>query len=242
MKNTLKLSLIVAVLVIFSACERSICIKGNGERDTRNIDVADFTGVELDGSFDVVILQGNRFKVEAIGDENILESIHAREVGGVCKLDLNRGCYKDYKLTIEVTMPELTDVFLDGSGDFTIEDFNNINTLNLEISGSGSIELYDLSGLQNINSKIDGSGDINFKRIIGGIDNVKTIINGSGDYNGFGLQADNVITRISGSGTSEVNASTTLNATIEGSGNILYKGTPTISKSITGSGSLINAN
>jgi hypothetical protein len=243
MKNTLTFTIIAAAVILFSSCEnRSICIKGNGDRQTKSIDVADFTGVELDGSFDVIVIQGNRFKVEAIGDDNILNSVSAKEVGGVCKLDLADGCYKDYDLTIEVTMPELTDVFLDGSGDFTIEDFDNADQLNLEIEGSGNINIYDQANLNNLKATIDGSGNIEFKRIVADINSIKAIVNGSGNFDGFTLNADNVITRISGSGNCEVNASSTLKATIEGSGNILYKGNPTITKSISGSGSIINAN
>ena len=249
MKNTTfirrsgTLSIIAAALILFSSCEnRSICIKGNGDRETKNFNVADFTGVELDGSFDVVVMQGNRFKVEAIGDKNILNSVTAKEVGGVCKLDLADGCYKNFDLTIEVTMPELTNIFLDGSGDFTIEDFDNADQLNLEIDGSGNINLFDLANLNDLEATIDGSGNIEFKRIVADINTVKAVINGSGNFDGFSLNADNVNTRISGSGNCEVNAKTTLNATIEGSGNILYKGNPAINQSVSGSGSIINAN
>ena len=103
-KNTL-LPVLAIGLLIFSACEKStICIKGNNKTATKTIEMNAFEGVELDGSFNVEIHQGTEYLVEATGDENIIDLLQTDIKNGICMLDLKRGCYKNYKLTVYVTL------------------------------------------------------------------------------------------------------------------------------------------
>ena len=243
--TSLKLILVLAlsVLFFFSSCERhSICIKGNNINDSRRIETSDFTKVELDGSFDLTINQGDTLKVVVTGDENIISDFKADVRNSTCKLGLRNGCYKNYDLAVTISMPKIEAAYLDGSGNIYINNFYNQSRFNGEINGSGNMNLNVFEDASEINFRIDGSGNINCHSSIQKVDNSDVIINGSGDYYGYLVDADNVYARISGSGNIRVTANKSLDAVIDGSGDIRYKGNPNLTKKITGSGNIIPKN
>ena len=240
-KNTL-LPVLAIGLLIFSACEKStICIKGNNKTATKTIEMNAFEGVELDGSFNVEIHQGTEYLVEATGDENIIDLLQTDIKNGICMLDLKRGCYKNYKLTVYVTLPSLENVVLAGSGNIIVNDFKNQTELKTALSGSGNITLYDFENASTMFFSIAGSGNIDCRRDIRNVKNLEIEIEGSGNYNGYQIFANNAVAKIGGSGNIKLTTIDNLEAIIDGSGTIRYRGNPTVYQKITGSGSIIKA-
>ena len=240
-KNTL-LPVLAIGLLIFSACEKStICIKGNNKTATKTIEMNAFEGVELDGSFNVEIHQGTEYLVEATGDENIIDLLQTDIKNGICMLDLKRGCYKNYKLTVYVTLPSLENVVLAGSGNIIVNDFTNQTELKTALSGSGNITLYDFENASTMFFSIAGSGNIDCRCDIRNVKNLEIEIEGSGNYNGYQIFANNAVAKIGGSGNIKLTTIDNLEAIIDGSGTIRYRGNPTVYQKITGSGSIIKA-
>ena len=149
--------------------------------------------------------------------------------------------YNDYQLTIEIELPEISEFGISGAGNIQIVDkFESLTNLNLFNSGSGEIFSNDSLIVANfLNTNISGSGNINLK---GKVPNQNITVSGSGNYLTFGLESDECVISLPGSGNCEVNVSSTLDVFISGSGSIYYKGDPTINSNITGSGSIINSN
>lgn len=244
MKNKITLLSIIAALILgLGACsDRSICIKGNGHSESKSFEISDFESVELQDAFDVTIKQGEKFSVIATGDENILTSLQVTKIGNSCRLDFEKGCYKDYNINVEVTMPTITGAELDGSGNMSIGGFNASNDLDLELNGSGNIELNDISNIKSLSAEINGSGNINTHSTTNNMDQLDVQIIGSGSFLGFGATTSTASCHIEGSGNCEVSVSENLSAEITGSGNVLYKGNPKIDSQISGSGRVIDAN
>ncbi len=240
-RNTI-LPVLAIGLLIFSACEKSsICIKGNNKTATKTIEMNAFEGVELDGSFNVEIHQGTEYLVEATGDENIIDLLQTDIKNGICMLNLKRGCYKNYKLTVYVTLPSLENVVLAGSGNIIVNDFTNQTELKTALSGSGNITLYDFENASTMFFSIAGSGNIDCRRDIRNVKNLEIEIEGSGNYNGYQIFANNAVAKIGGSGNIKLTTIDNLEAIIDGSGTIRYRGNPTVYQKITGSGSIIKA-
>ncbi|NNJ56337.1 MAG: DUF2807 domain-containing protein [Bacteroidia bacterium] len=231
--------LTLSALFFFSSCERhSMCIKGNNKSRTRTIETNDFNKVELDGSFNLTITQGDDLEVKVTGDENIISDFDANVKNNTCKLSLKDGCYKNYDLSVAITMPHIEAAFLDGSGNIRINDFYNQSSFYGEITGSGNMNLHVIEGVSTLDFRIDGSGNIKCNSLVTEVENSEVIINGSGDYYGFPIEAKNVYARISGSGNVRVTALNNLEAIIDGSGDIKYKGYPSLTQKITGSGDI----
>ncbi len=243
--KALKVSYLVIVIlsILVVSCEKeNICISGQGAITTQTLSIADFSGIDLAGASNVTIHQGTTQEVKATGHLNIINRLKTNVSENVWKIQLEDGCYENYELSFEITVPNIEDLKLSGSGNIVMNDFENQGNLDVEISGSGNIKINKFGGAEVLAVEISGSG-----QVLGNDDfeNLKTLtlaISGSGNYSGFSIQTDDCIVDISGSGNCNVFARNNLDVTISGSGSVFYKGNPQITSNITGSGSIIDAN
>ncbi len=232
----------LAISLFFTSCIITDAIKGEGDIITREIILDEFTSVHLLGSFNIIVAQGENQKVVAVGHENIIERLKTEVHNDVWDVHLQQGSYRDYELTIYITIPNIEQVYVTGSGDITINDFEGQADLDLKISGSGKLTLNEMEGTQNLSVKISGSGEIIGHSELTDLQNLSITITGSGDFSGFPVQTDNCDIRITGSGDCDVHVNTELDVQISGSGDVNYKGYPNIIQNISGSGDLNNVN
>ncbi|MCF8304680.1 MAG: DUF2807 domain-containing protein [Bacteroidales bacterium] len=263
MMNTVKgLLFLLAVtgLSLFSCEEIENCVDGTEEVVRQEIDLNDFEGLELSNEADVLIMQGNKQKVEVESHQNIINNLELDVDNKKLYIGNNR-CVQDYEaFRIYITIPYIDEVNISGSGDVQLAAFSNFDRLQLSVSGSGDLsskgQTYELAKLElavsgsgdiDLNASageivcegISGSGDV----YLGGSTDAQSIqISGSGNYKAFRLASNTADVVVSGSGDCEVNVSQELAVDISGSGNVYYKGNPSINTSITGTGELIDAN
>ena len=251
----------VAILtfsLVFTSCQKSFFgIYGEGDIIEKTLELDDLNEIINIGAIDIVISQGDTQKVVAVGHGNIIDRLETAVQNDTWKVKLERGNYRNYELTIYITVVELENIVIIGSGDVSIGKFKNLSNLDIEITGSGDIVSDSLIGesidiniigsgnvdlitiANSLNSSITGSGDIN---ISGETTNQTCDIIGSGDYNTFKLESDNCDIKIAGSGDAKINTQNSLDINIAGSGDIYYIGNPNINVNISGSGSVINMN
>ncbi len=243
--KSLKFNLFVLAIVslFFIGCDDPLCIKGEGPIVTETLNIGNtFSKIEMEGSFDVEINYGAAQEVIAEGNQNIIDQLNPSVVGDELIIELEKHCYLRYDLKIIITLPYLSKVTLDGSGDILINEFPNQGDLELNVIGSGDIQVKEFTGTENLTVKIDGSGDINIREDFPNLQALNIRISGSGDFTGFPLISEYCTVSIQGSGSASVYASQELNATIDGIGDIYYKGNPVVNQSINGSGDIINRN
>ncbi len=241
-KNISKIAILASCLFLFSCGTESICTKGQGTIETRTLSLSDFSGVDLSESGSVTISQGSTQEVKVTGHPNILDRLETDVSNGVWDINLKRGCYRSYSLSVEITVPNLDMVAVRGSGDIKVNDFSNQHDLDLNISGSGSIELNTFDGLQNLDVRVSGSGDISGLETINSVQRLDMKFSGSGNYNGYPIASDDCEIKISGSADCFVTVHNTLNVNISGSGNVFYKGSPSVNQHISGSGKVRKTN
>ncbi len=227
--------------VFFSSCERSpFCKQGKGDIVTRTISVEDFTGVKLSKAFDIVISQGDVQEIVAEGHENIINDLEIDVSGNTANFDLEKKCYSRYDLTVYVTVTDLSAVIIKGSGDIVINEFLNLENLEITIKGSGDIRAagdLEIAGATDVS--IEGSGDIYLQ---GTTETQNLTITGSGEYSAYNFISENCYITIKGSGDCEVYANSILDVYITGSGDVSYMGNPTVTTDIHGSGDVNNRN
>jgi hypothetical protein len=236
-----RITLLLVLLGFFASCEKDSCIHGSGTIVSQSIDIQELNGIDLLGSFNVILKQGPVQKINAVGQQNIVDHLSYRIENGVWKIALQEGCYNDYQLTIELEVPSINELSVSGSGNIQIVDeFDSLENLNLFINSSGEIFANDsLYIASNLIIDISGSGSVT---MIGSASDQTINISGSGNYNAFSMLSDAAVVSISGSGNCEVNVLNDLNVFLSGSGNIYYINSPLINSTITGSGVIINAN
>lgn len=244
MKNLKWLIYSTAIVISFSSCfhfddDGGIfdCVKGTGDTVTETLDMPMFNSIKLDISADVIIEQGDGMEVKVEGQANVIELIELDVQNDTWEIEFNE-CVKNHDdLKIFVTMPDIKELRISGSGVMTSTNFLEGEDIELKISGSGDMDL----GLnyEEVKSKISGSGKI---RLEGETEFFDVEISGSGDVRAFDFKADKCEVQIKGSGDVEVFVEEELDIKISGSGDVFYKGNPLINVDITGSGDVIDAN
>lgn len=215
MKKALFLGLIFSVVLV--SCKKDK-IKGEGEIITEERNVNNFYSVEASGSSEVYITQGSVFEVKVKGYENIVPYLETKVENGILyiRFKSNSNIGNDNS-EVYITMPALQAITTNGSG-------------NIIAKGN-------FLGMEYFNATTRGSGNISVEK--GKSMNYKIVIAGSGDVKSFGLETQQAIVDISGSGDAELTVSKILNANLKGSGNVYYKGGARVEKKISGSGDVV---
>lgn len=236
-------ALLVVIMLLLVSCESdSVRISGEGPVVTKTITVAEFTGIDLAGSANIIISQGAAQTVEVAAQQNIIDRLETNVSGGIWTVKLEDGSYTNYDLTIYITVPVINSLLVSGSGNIKVNDFTDQDDLELTITGSGNIETNAFGGCQNLSVTVTGSGNVMGRKDFADLKNMTVHISGSGNFQGFAIVSDNCHISIPGSGVCFVTVNDALNISISGSGSVFYKGSPTITQNISGSGVVMNAN
>ncbi|AKD03886.1 head GIN domain-containing protein [Pontibacter korlensis] len=225
----------VALLATITSCDDDgFCLKGEGDAESRTLELEPFRGVDVSGDTKVYIRRGSGQQVEVRGQGNILDELETDVQNGVWGIEFGRCLRKHETVEVYITVPELDQAHVGGSGAVTLEDVFETRNFETSVSGSGDILLRLVS--EQVNARISGSGTIR----AGGIaENQDISISGSGKYRAFDVNSRAVEVSVSGSGEVEVNVDEQLDVDISGSGRVYYTGNPSVNSSISGSGKVI---
>lgn len=247
------LGLVLLSLALMGGNNYKNCIKGEGGTTVRDLDVSGFHGLGLSIPADVFVRPGAKFKVSVEGQSNIIDNIETEVSKGVWRIEFDKCVRGHDDIVIKITMPELSEIALSGSGDIEVQDgFEAVRDLELAISGSGSLKgnfeaqstELSISGsgdaelgiiTQSLDTAISGSGDLEVK---GAAEELSVAIAGSGSVDGEELMTNRTDVSIAGSGDCHVGVHESLDVSIVGSGSVIYSGDPKIDRSILGSGSV----
>jgi hypothetical protein len=214
-----KLTLFILITsFLLTACNQEL-ITGRGKIVTSSINLSTFDKIEIVGSCDVELYNGEECYAELSDYENIIPYLEVKVEGNtlIIKTKDNISLIGS-KAKVKVFTPHnIKDIAITGSGDVDINGIFNSLT-KIMITGSGDVEASVTSNVSMINLTITGSGDIDVLKI----------------------NANTANCSITGSGNIKVSALQYLNVNISGSGDVYYKGNPSVNTSISGSGNVIH--
>jgi hypothetical protein len=232
----------------FSACVRldfdfdNNCIRGDGPIVEQELLLTEFSIIDLESSFNVVVSQGPVQKIVAVGNQNIIDHLNTTVSGNQWRIRFDQGCFSNFDLTVYVTVPSIDQIKLSGSGKVEMEDFNQQNDLTVSISGSGGFSMNEFESAENLFVNISGSGGFRANKEITCFETGNVKVSGSGSFHGFPIMVKDCTASTSGSGNCYVYAEESLHATTSGSGSIFYKGTPSVDSHSSGSGRVVHSN
>jgi hypothetical protein len=240
MKNVIQhLGVTIAMSVIIIASSCTVSVSGETVKEERAL--SNFSAVNLAVPADLYLSQGDSYSFTIEGDKNFLAEIITEVKGNtlVIKTEgwINTG-WGNRKVQIHITMPEVEELAVAGSGDIEAKTPIQAKDLTAKVSGSGDIFLPKLD-VVNLDIFVSGSGDV---EISGDNDaqDVKVRVTGSGDVNLNSIQFENAEVSISGSGDVYLVATESLKARVVGSGDVVYSGNPLVDGKVTGSGHIQN--
>jgi len=208
---------------------------------TRKFNQTGFTGIKNSTSADVYITQADAFSVEVTAKENVFKYLEIYVENNIlhCKSKGRPNFWgNDWEgARINISIPNIELLSINGSGNMIIETPINSTELAFAINGSGDIVSKSISA-KTLKASINGSGDIEVKDK-SNIENVEVRINGSGDVNLAKVDSENANVRINGSGDVAITCNKNFNARSNGSGDIILYGKAMVDAKINGSGELI---
>jgi hypothetical protein len=259
-----KLRYLTVVMLIFAAgFSLQSCfhfsfpsIVGSGAIVTREFPFSSFDAVSANTVIDVEIVQGTTFSVIAEGHENIMDFLDLKVVGGKLYIDLISGSYSNFKMKVFVSMPTVTKLYVNSTGNMYVSQFTNLPSLEVTSNSTGNFYgsgTFDVSGLLKIENRSTGniSIDVICDEIIADLSSTGNVtlkgscqiqgvrVNGTGNYNAFDLTSKDCTVTTNSTGDARVFATDKLSASIRSVGSIYYKGSPTVSFIDSGIGKLI---
>ena len=231
MKRLSVILLLIAILL--AACDQGT--RGTGKVITEERPVSEFDKVNLTGSGEATIVQGDSESLVIEAEENILPLLESNVVAGTLNIGPkdNKALNPTKPIKYTITMREINGISTTGSGKINAAEIAT-SVLGVDLSGSGGVNVTTLIA-DTINLNQSGSGDVN---IGGQVTDQIIVMSGSGDYEAAELDSRIADIQMSGSGNAVLQVEDVLDVEISGSGRVSYHGDPLVTSDITGSGKL----
>jgi len=222
------------LIITIQSCKTG-CIEGSGKGATDKRKVAEFTKLDVSGSFNVTLVQDSSNSVTINADDNIISIVKTDISGDKLKISTdNKNICSSKEIAITIGVRNLTAIAASGAVEIASNGRLNLGDLDLNLSGATKINL-DLAA-SNMETKGSGISEITLK---GQASSHVIELSGSGNMHAFDFVVGNYSLETSGQSDCEINVLTELNIHSTGASDIKYKGSPAkINKSKTGALSL----
>ena len=198
------------------------------ERGNKNViiekrELPAFRGIDVGGSLDVFILQGDTQSVKIETDENFQEKVTTSVTDGILEVT-SKGIKNPTKLNIFITLPELTLLKAHGATDVTGETLFETDEMEIVTSGASTVKM-DID-VEYLESTTSGAADLT---LAGRAKVHKVKVSGAGSLKAKGLVTEKAVYSVSGAADAFLNVTGELEGESSGVADIRFIGDPKIS-------------
>lgn len=248
MKKAIIAIISIAVLtaaVLFSGCT----VTGPGKVVTEEKEFAGFTYVDVEGTFEVEIVQSESFSITVSADENFFDYVTVTKIGETLRIYLNpRHTFTDFTLQArilkaEITMPALYGLQLSGASKGTVTGFESPRNFSLDVSGASSLEIdnlivgdvdFEISGASQVTGTMNASGG-SFRvsgasevKLEGSAKTITLVTSGASVVNLADFTLDSADIKLSGASEASLNVRGRLDAVLTAASRLYFHGNPTM--------------
>jgi RNA polymerase sigma factor (sigma-70 family) len=200
---------------------------GSGKDATKDIEAADFTGVEVGQAFQVDITRGDKFRVTVTADDNVLPLIKADKKGSTLRirLDSDHRSVHTRTLKVAITMPALEGLNASGASRVTFKGFKGKGTFKAEASGASKLEGEIEAG--KVELEASGASKVSLK---GAAKEGKLEASGASRLGLADYALDSADVSLSGASSADVQAKSKLDYSVSGASHLEYQGEPAVGK------------
>ena len=227
---------------------------------TEEKDFTDFTHVDVEGTFEVEIIQSDSFSTTISADESFFDYIAVDKEGETLRIYLNpRHTFTDFtlqarNLKAEITMPALYGLNLSGASEGTITGFKSSEDFSLEVSGASSLTTVDIevgdaefeiSGASEVTGdmkandaefKVSGASEIDLE---GSANNITLTASGASKIDLADFLINDAYLILSGASEATLNASGRLDSFLSDASRLYFHGNPVMGNiSVTGASTI----
>lgn len=219
-------------------------VVGSGNLTTQELDLADFTKIEISHVFQARVTRSDSFSVSLTVDDNVLEYVTVRRSGSTLFVYLESGCtYIRTTKIIEITMPSLDRMSLSGASQGEVSGFRSSTSLELEASGASSFDIddvkagdttFEVSGASYILGDIEiadgvfnvsGASAVDLEGYAG---DVSIVASGASRVDLADFLLSSATISVSGASGATINASDGIEGNVSGASVLTYIGNPAL--------------
>lgn len=221
----------LSFVVLASACNNDKCISGKGEIVSEQRNVEDFTKIELQGEFKVVLTQDSFSTMRVIAPENIVQQVKSRVSGNILSIKMDKQICDSTVVELVLSSKNWESIIATGSSDISGGNLINANNLDINLSGVSKINLNLI--VSRLKTQASGSSEISLS---GQCRQHIIDLSGSNKIQAFGFVVSDYKIESSGKSKLDINVLSNLEVKTSGVSEISYKGSPkNISKNESGS-------
>jgi hypothetical protein len=147
---------VIAIFWGFTSCDIGNG-NGNGNVISQERTAEGFNGITLVGVGNVNVHPGENYKVVVTIDSNLQDRVLTTVNSNTLRITQRSGTFNAKELSIDVYLPELTSISLDGAGNFTVNS-GSASELTFSLSGAGNINAQNFQ-IQNVTIAHSGVGN-----------------------------------------------------------------------------------
>jgi len=259
-KAIISITLVAAALL--SGCELAGPQNAVTEENvvTEEKDFTDFTRVQVEGTFEVEIIQSDTFSIIISADESLFDYVEVSKVGETLRIYLNpRHTFTDFTFTgktlkAKITMPNLYGLQLSGATAATATGFKSSEDFNLDVSGASSFDMgdieagnvkFEVSGASNISGnmtvddaefEVSGASSVDLE---GSANDIILNLSGASEIDLIDLPLNYASINLSGASEATLNVKGRLDAVLSDASRLYFQGNPTMGDiSVTGASTI----
>lgn len=220
-------SLLMVIMTMTSCFNFSSGPKPSKNKITKKYSIESFNKIENKAPASIVFTQGEATTVEAYGPDNYISHLVVTADNGTLSIGVDEDKYKNFKnskIVISITSPELCSIKQRGVGSITLKDSVKVGDLSIQAEGVGSIESNALIA-NSINVSQEGVGSINLR---GQANSAKYYLDGVGSLKAKEMIVTDATVEQNGVGSVSCYASGTINISAQGIGSVNYYGNPEV--------------
>lgn len=224
--------------------ERGAPLTDVGDVVTRELDITDFTNVEVSHAFRVEIDRSDTYSVTITANENLFDHIDATKSGDTLKIGMKPHLSIRGRITLEakIAMPALKKLKLSGATKGTVKGFSSEEDFDLHLSGASNLDIdieagktkLETTGASKLNGNMKlGDADITLSgasraELKGSANNVDLDATGASKLDLADFVTNNTKVHLSGASRATVSVKGNLDLDLSGASRLEYAGNPTI--------------
>ena len=154
-------SLTIIPLLFATSCDwnPSHTVVGQGDLESMEVEVPEFTGVSVTGTCDVELLIGATQHVELRAQSQVLDVMTYEVRNGILQIGFKNGyTVKNSKdISANIVVPELSYVAVTGAGDYKLRGTQQ-GFLDINITGTGNVNAFEME-VEDCAIQISGAGN-----------------------------------------------------------------------------------
>jgi len=239
MKNAFQIAfcIITPLSLMVPSC-KTACTKGSGHIITEKRKVADFTKLDVSGSYQINLVQDSSLNISVAADDNLIKEITTEVNGDKLVLKTVKNVCASSEIVVTIGVHNLDEI--KEAGAVTLNTLGKLVTHDLKLGVSGANKLNMELDAANLTTTASGSTELKLK---GQASSHVVNLEGSGKVQAFDFTVSNYDLQTTGAGQFEINVLHELTVNSAGASTVKYKGNPTtINNKKSGSSTITKVN